>query len=67
MDRAELLDYTALGLSLAGVLAGLVSAYLFIEGEDPDRYERFHGLESSDQKPKVIMGPEGLMGVGWEF
>ncbi|MBN2493601.1 MAG: PEGA domain-containing protein [Deltaproteobacteria bacterium] len=48
IDLAEKLDYTALGLSLAGVAAGVVSAYLFIEGEDPDRYRRFSGVKGSE-------------------
>lgn len=44
METAEKIDYTALGLGLAGVVAGALSLYLFVEGDDPDRYERYRGL-----------------------
>ena len=59
MDRAEIMDYAALSMAIAGVAVGIVSAYLFLEGEDPDRYERFRGVT-------VIPGGKSVS-LGWEF
>lgn len=43
------LDYTALGLGIGGALLGAVSVYLFIEGDNPDRYMRFRDLDNSEK------------------
>jgi len=47
MDRAEIMDYAALGLGVAGIVAGALSLYLFLEGEDPSRYEKFRGVKTT--------------------
>jgi hypothetical protein len=59
MDRAEIMDYAALSLAVAGVAVGIVSAYLFLEGEDPDRYERFRGV--------TVLPKTGVFSLNWEF
>ncbi len=59
MDRAEIMDYAALSMAVAGAAVGIVSAYLFLEGEDPDRYERFRGVN-------VVPGI-GAFSFNWEF
>jgi hypothetical protein len=59
MDRAEIMDYAALAMAVAGIAVGVVSAYLFLEGEDPDRYERFRGVN-------IVPGGKSVT-LGWEF
>ena len=59
MDRAEIMDYAALSMAIAGIAVGVVSAYLFLEGEDPDRYERFRGVNIVPSGKSVTLG--------WEF
>jgi hypothetical protein len=59
MDRAEIMDYAALSMAIAGIAVGVVSAYLFLEGEDPDRYERFRGVN-------IVPGGKSVT-LGWEF
>ena len=59
MDRAEIMDYAALSMAVAGIAVGIVSAYLFLEGEDPDRYERFRGVN-------IVPGGKSVT-LGWEF
>jgi len=48
MDRAEIMDYAALGLGIAGVAAGVISLYLFLEGDDPAKYKDFDNLKKGD-------------------
>jgi len=69
---AEVLDYTALGLGIAGIAAGVVSLYFFLEGEDPHRYERYRSLEgeSKNQSSSGGLAPSlsgGTYGISWEF
>jgi len=59
MDLAEVLDYTALGLGIAGVGLGVLSLYFFLEGDDPDRYEKFRGFEGGEGPAVSIMPTEG--------
>jgi hypothetical protein len=71
MQRAEIMDYAALGLSLAGVLAGAASLYLFLEGDDPGRYQQFHGLlggasSGGSGVPSVSLGL-GALDLSWAF
>jgi hypothetical protein len=62
MDRAEIMDYSALGLGIAGVIAGALSLYLFMEGDDPSRYEKFRGVKGA-----VPAAGGGLLELVWEF
>lgn len=59
MDRAEIMDYAALSMAIAGVAVGIVSAYLFLEGEDPDRYEKFRGV--------TVLPKTGVFSFNWEL
>ena len=55
-DRIKLgdkLDYTALGLGIGGALVGVLSIYLFVEGQDPDRYIRFRNIEEGGKTEKA--------------
>jgi hypothetical protein len=62
MDRAEIMDYSALGLGIAGVVAGVLSLYFFMEGDDPSRYEKFRGVKTS-----VAGQGGGVFEFLWEF
>ncbi|MBW1811418.1 MAG: PEGA domain-containing protein [Deltaproteobacteria bacterium] len=55
MDRAEIMDYAALAMGIAGIGVGVLSLYLFLEGDDPNRYEKFRGFK--DDSPKVSLNP----------
>jgi hypothetical protein len=59
MDRAEIMDYAALSMAIAGAAVGIVSAYLFLEGDDPDRYEKFRGV--------TVLPKTGAFSLNWEF
>jgi hypothetical protein len=73
MQRAEVMDYTALAFSITGALVGAVSLVLFLEGDDPGRYQRYHGFKSSgSESPAQGGGPAATLGIGslglrWEF
>jgi hypothetical protein len=59
MDRAEIMDYAALSMAITGVAVGIVSAYLFLEGEDPNRYEKFRGV--------TLLPKTGAFSLNWKF
>ena len=63
IELADRLDYTALALGIVGALAGGVSLYLFLEGEEPDRYQRFRNLQLAGP---IRFGPGQSMLV-WTF
>jgi hypothetical protein len=71
---ADTLDYTGLGLALGGAVLGAISLYLFLEGEDPNRYEQFRGVESAAVHPwlpdragfESVAGGGSLV-LGWGF
>jgi hypothetical protein len=69
MDRAEIMDYAALAAGIVGVGVGVLAAYLFIEGDDPDRYEKFRGI-SETSTPSVSVVPSatgGSVTFGFSF
>ncbi len=70
MQTAETLDTVALGMGLAGIVAGAVSLYFFLEGDDPNRYDKYRGLrqplETSMGNILPCFGP-GDFGLKWEF
>ncbi len=68
MRTAEIMDNTALGLALGGALAGGAALYLFLTGDDPQRYRRFQPAPGSAQSmlPRLIPAPGGLA-LGWSF
>lgn len=59
MQTAEVLDTTALGLAIGGVLVGAASLYFFIAGDDPDRYIRFHGNAAAPAAPAAPAAQAG--------
>lgn len=71
MKTAEIMDYAALGMGISGVLIGALSAYLFIQGDDPNRYERFRGMKGASTaigSGGVTLGiGAGDLGLRWEF
>jgi len=67
MNLAEKLDYAALGSALVGAVIGGVSLYLFLEGEDPDRYELYREV-SAVPEVSVSPAPGGAsLSLGWAF
>ncbi len=74
IELADKLDYAALGLGITGAVVCAVSLYLFIEGEDPDRYERFHGVTEGssagllpDSGGFQPVPGGGTVTIGWGF
>ena len=68
MDRAETMDITALTASVVGLGVGVLSAYFFLEGGDPDRYQRFRGMGSESALPTVTLSPATGGGLfSWHF
>jgi len=69
MDRAQIMDYAALAGGIVGVGVGVLSAYLFIEGDDPDRYQKFRGIGGT-AAPSVSVTPSatgGSVTFGFSF
>jgi TolB-like protein len=68
MRTAEIMDNTALGLALGGVLAGGASLYLFLTGDDPGRYRRFQAGSGSapSLRPSISLAP-GAWALRWNF
>ncbi|HOX44565.1 MAG TPA: PEGA domain-containing protein [Myxococcota bacterium] len=64
---AEKLDYAALGSALVGVVLGGVSLYLFLEGEDPDRYELFREASVAPQVGLSPLPGGANLSLGWSF
>ena len=69
---ADTLDYTALGLAVTGAVLGGISLYFFLEGEDPDHYEQFRGIQGEDSRSAVKaeflpLPGGGAVAVGWDF
>ncbi len=68
MDRAETMDITALTAGVVGLGVGVLSAYFFLEGGDPDRYQRFRGMGSEPALPTVTLSPATGGGLfSWHF
>lgn len=72
VDLGETLDYTALGLGIGGLALGAISLYLFIEGEDPDRYQRFRSADTAaallpDRAGFAPAAGGGRFSLAWEF
>lgn len=70
MDTAEVLDATAIGLGVAGIIAGAFSLYFFLAGEDPYRYDKYRGIKKSSETTasRVIPFFNGSdFGIRWEF
>jgi hypothetical protein len=66
---AEKLDYVALGAALAGVVLGGVSLYMFLEGEDPERYAIYREV-SAPAVPEAGLSPlpgGGAFNLRWSF
>jgi hypothetical protein len=71
MQTAEIMDYTGLSMSIVGILAGVGSLYLFLEGDNPSRYDRFRGIKSDEPSKKEESAPPSagvsLTGLGFSF
>jgi hypothetical protein len=71
MDRAEVMDYTALGMGLVGIGVSVVCLYLFLEGGDPGRYDQFKGIKSSSKENNTVSFQPVISGdsftLSWKF